>query len=287
MLSDPALAPTLAAAEIAYMVVDSKSGPMVTPLLFSVSDGRMWMVMPTASAKVGAIGRNPSVGVTVRNGPTTVMVQGDARLVDPLKPSTLLASMPEALRSPKAFGGYVGNNLKHLAGLVGPAALAPRTLAAVRPERAAVHGAPDGLWMEGTWPSSDAPRAASSELAGPPALRLVDVPDALGRLTEQTVPVVIGWSTDAGPVGLPGAWDPARRVATVPSDLFARLGAKATGPGCILFDATVGRSLDGKTGMILRGNGRTRTTGDSVEIVVDAQKISWWQGATARTVNVA
>lgn len=285
MLTDPALAPILAGSELAYVVVESKSGPMVTPLLFSVSDGRLWMVMPTASAKVSAIGRHPVIGVTIRSGDTTAIVQGDAHLVDPLKPQSLLASIPEALRSPRAMGGYVGNNLKHLAGMVGPAALAPRTLAAVRPQRVAVDGAAGGLWTKGSWTPADEP-AAGSEVSSP-VLRLVDVPDALGRMTEQTVPVIVGWSTVDGPVGLPGSWDPARNVAQVSADLFARIGALPTGSGCILFDATVGRRLDGKTGMVLRGDGEARKVRDEVEVALDAQRISWWQGATSKTVKVA
>lgn len=287
MLSDPALAPVLAASEIAYVVVESKSGPMVTPLLFSVSDGRLWMVMPTSSAKVSAMGRSPKVGVTIRNGDVTAIVQGDAHLVDPLKPQSLLASIPEALRSPRAMGGYVGNNLKHLAGLVGPAALAPRTLAAVRPQRVAVDGAPGGLWTKGEWASADEAATGSPAPVAKAGLRLVDVPDALGRMTEHTVPVIVGWPTVDGPVGLPGSWDPFRRITTLPTELFQRLGGLASGPGCVLFDATVGRSLDGKTGMVLRGGGTASTVGDTVEINLDAQRVSWWQGATAKTVKVA
>ncbi len=288
MLSDPALAPILAASELAYVVVESKSGPMVTPLLFSVSDGRLWMVMPTASAKISAIGRNPVVGVTIRSGDTTAIVQGDARLVDPLKPQSLLASIPEALRSPRAMGGYVGSNLKHLAGMVGPAALAPRTLAAVRPQRVAVDGgATGGLWTKGAWTPAPVASETPSSAHPQPALRLLDVPDALGRMTEQTLPVIVGWSTATGPIGLPGSWDPAGNVARVSPELFARLGAQPVGPGCILFDATVGRRLDGKTGMVVRGGGSARVVGDALEISVEPSRISWWQGATAKTVKVA
>src|SRR5687767_15009009 len=106
---------------------------MVTPVLFAARDGRIWMVLPRSSAKVAAIGRDALVGVTVSTPAATAVVQGEARVVDPLDPTSLVASLPETLRSPRAAGSYLAGNLAHLPDLLGAGALTPRAMAAVRP----------------------------------------------------------------------------------------------------------------------------------------------------------
>ncbi|MDQ3107400.1 MAG: pyridoxamine 5'-phosphate oxidase family protein, partial [Actinomycetota bacterium] len=181
MLTEPALASILADAELAYLAVETPRGPLVTPLLFTASDDRIWMVMPRSSAKVAAIGRNPFVGLAAGRPDAMVVLQGSAHLVDPLRPQSLLSSLPETLRSPRAMSSYVANNVAHLAGLIGPGALAPRTVAAMRPQRAVTVRGNLPLWSAGTWP--DAPRPGAGR-PNPTELRVVqDVPAAIRSLT--------------------------------------------------------------------------------------------------------
>lgn len=291
MLSSPAVTAALAGSDIAYVVVRSASGPMVTPLLFTAKDGRLWMVMPSSSAKVTAIGHDPRVGVTVRGPAGTAVFQGEARLVDPRHPQSVLGALPEALLSPRAVGSYLADNLRHLAGMVGPAALAPRTLAAVRPARGLVVDdggtiAFDDGWS-GTVPApAAAPASATDERE--PDVDLTEVPAALAAATDREGPVIVGWTTPDGPVGLPATWDPDRQVATLATGLFERTGCLPTSRACVLFDTTVGTKLEDKAGVVLRGAGRatpSAVAGDGTDVTVDTERVSWWRGAESHSVK--
>lgn len=285
VLDRPELAPILDDAPLAYLAVESKSGPMVTPLLFAVRDGRVWMVMPRASAKVDAIGRNAVVGLAAGTPGAMAVVQGSARLVDPMRPQSLVGALPEALLSPRAMTSYVAGNLDHLAGLIGPGVLSPRTAAALRPQRAAAVRAGEALWTTGNWPEG-APPYDDRDLA-PPALPLGRVPSALAGLASSAGDVVVGWSTPSGPVVLPGRWDPEGRSAIVRTDLFTATGCLPQARACILFDGTHGTSLDGKVGLVIRGRGSAHAgAGDETgRLTIRAERFSWWQGDDASSAK--
>ncbi len=288
MLDDPAFAALLAGSDLASLVVGLSSGPLLTPVLFAVRDDRLWMVMPSASAKIRAMGRNPMVGVTVRSPTGVAVMQGTARLVDPLRPSSLVASLPETLLSPRAMGSYVAGNLSHLIGLAGPAALAPRTLAAVRPTSSVtIDDAGHVVGTNGSWPVAGAAPSAGSGTPreDTPELELDHVPGELRRLVDDPCSVIAGWTNANGPVGVPGTWDPERRVVRVQAAVFEQLGSASDTAASILFDATEGTTLAGKAGLVVRGAGSAQVRGGDVELQVAPQRVTWWQGATLRTVD--
>lgn len=293
MLSSPAVTAALGGSDIAYVVVRSASGPMVTPLLFTAKDGRLWMVMPSSSAKITAIGRDAQVGVTVRGSSGTAVFQGEARLVDPLSPQSVLGALPEALLSPRAVGSYVAGNLRHLAGMVGPAALAPRTLAAVRPARGLVVDDGGSIAFEEGWSTTVAAPVAAPRPEADPAQQhpdLAEVPAALAAAVDRTGPVIVGWTTPDGPVALPATWDPERRLATMAPGLFERTGCLPSSRACVLFDTTEGTKLEDKAGVVLRGAGHAHastTTDGATDLDVGTERISWWKGAESHTVKTA
>lgn len=284
-LDDGPLATTLGAGELAYLAVTSKAGPMVTPVLFAASDGRVWMVMPRSSAKLAAIGRDALVGVTVASPAATAVLQGEARVVDPLDPTSLVSSLPETLRTPLAAGSYLADNLQHLPGIVGSAPLTARAIAAVRPGRALVVGATDDVWTDGDWraPANVSPGPAAD---GAAAIDLDGAPPSVLTATEAPTTVIVGWSTPTGPVALPGAWDPVRRVASVRGDVFSACGASAAGEACVLFDLTEATSLDAKAGVVLRGSATAhRRDDDAVDLALSVGRVTWWQGDRSKTVT--
>ena len=284
MLADEPLAPILDAGELAYLAVTSKAGPMVTPVLFAARDERIWMVMPRSSAKIAAIGRDALVGVTVAAPTATAVLQGEARVVDPLDPSSLVSSLRETLLSPRAAGSYLADNLKHLPGLVGSGALTARAMAAVRPERALVVRGTGDVWHTGPWSAAEAP-STDPAADGDAAIDLDDAPPTLLTATERPTPVLVGWSTPTGPVALPGAWDPDRRIASVRRDVFDAAGASSTGDACVLFDLTEGTSLDAKTGVVLRGSATAHGRhDDAVDLALSVERVTWWQGDRSKTV---
>ena len=285
MLGDEPLSPILDAGELAYVAVTSTSGPMVTPVLYASRGGRIWMVMPRSSAKIAAIGRDALVGVTVATPTATAVIQGEARVVDPLDPTSLVSSLPETLLSPRAAGSYLADNLKHLPDLLGAGALTPRAMTAVRPERALVVRGTGDVWSTGDWP--DASRVSPEPAGdGAAAIDLEDAPPSMLTATDRPAPVIVGWSTPTGPVALPGAWDPARRIASVRRDVFDAAGASPSGDACVLFDLTEGTSLDAKAGVVLRGPGHAHDRADdAVDLALTVDRVTWWQGDTTKTVR--
>ena len=169
MLADEPLSSILDAGELAYVAVTSKSGPMVTPVLYAARDDRIWMVMPRSSAKIAAIGRDALVGVTVATPTATAVLQGEARVVDPLDPASLVSSLRETLLSPRAAGSYVAGNLKHLPDLVGSGSLTPRAMTALRPVRALVVRGTGDVWSAGDWPDVATCWTTPPPTASPPS----------------------------------------------------------------------------------------------------------------------
>jgi hypothetical protein len=285
VLDLPELASILDDAPLAYLAVESEGGPMVTPLLFAVRDGRIWMVMPRSSAKVGAIGRNAVVGLAAGAPGAMAVLQGNAHLVDPMRPQSMLGSLSETFLSPRAMTSFVAGNLDHLAGLVGPGVLSPRTAAALRPQRAAAVRAGEPLWTTGNWPGGAPPYGERD--GAPPTLPLGPVPPELAGLVADPADVLVGWSTPTGPVVLPGRWNPEGRHATVRTDLFVATGCLPQARACVLFDATQGTSLDGKVGLVVRGRGSAHEgAGDGIaHLTIRAERYSWWQGEESRSAK--
>jgi hypothetical protein len=260
---------------------------MVTPVLFTVSDGRIWIVLSRSSAKIGAIDRNAIVGLSVGRA----IVQGEARVVDPLDPSSLVSSLGDAARSPAAAGSYLAGNLAHVRDLVGPGITTPRVMAAIRPLRALVAADGTELWMEGRWADDSAdgdPDGSRRDGDGDSdvEVEVEGLPAALAGVTERHGPVVVGWTAMGGPLALPATWDPQGRTATIGAGVFAAAGCAPSGPACVLFDATDGTGLEDKTGVVLRGPAKATTTGAGTEITLATERISWWRGEEAATSRV-
>jgi hypothetical protein len=243
VLHDPSLGELLAGNPLAFVAVTSAHGPMVTPVLCTARDERLWMVVPRSSAKASAIGRDGHVGVTLVTDDAAAVFQGEGRVVDPLDPRSVLAALPEAVRSPLAVASYLRDHLADLVDLIGPDAVKPRVLVAVRPERYLV-----------------VDRASS------------------GR-------ALLGCETPSGPIALPASWDPATKTATVDASLVAATEARTDGPVCVALDA---EEPGTKAGMALRGDASSRSSvaeGATVELVVDTDRITWWNGTTTETVK--
>ena len=278
------LSPILEGGELAYLAVTSKAGPMVTPVLFAARSDRIWMVMPRSSAKLAAIGRDAVVGVTIASPAATAVLQGEARVVDPLDPSSLVSSLAETLLSPRAVGSYLAGNLEHVPDLVTSGPLTARAMAAVRPSRAFVVRGTGDVWTDGPW-SAAAPLSSERAADGAPAIDLDEAPPTLLTATDGPATVQVGWSTPTGPVALPGAWDPVRRIASVRRDVFDAAGAVASGPACVLFDLTDGTALDAKAGVVLRGSATAHgRDDDAVDLALTVERVTWWQGDRSKTV---
>ena len=124
----------LARAPVAYLAVETSSGPHVTPVLFAATPDRLWFGVGRGTLKARAIAKRPAVGVVVADGDVAVAIRGQAALLDRLP-----ASMTELARAPFALPVFATRNALEMAAFardvagqrVQPPALAP---VSVRPE---------------------------------------------------------------------------------------------------------------------------------------------------------
>ena len=124
----------LARAPVAYLAVETSSGPHVTPVLFAATPDRLWFGVGRGTLKARAIAKRPAVGVVVADGDVAVAIRGQAALLDRLP-----ASVTELARAPFALPVFATRNALEMAAFardvmgqgVQPPALAP---VSVRPD---------------------------------------------------------------------------------------------------------------------------------------------------------
>jgi hypothetical protein len=106
----PKVANVLGGASIAYLAVETKSGPHVTPLLFAATPDRVWFGIGRGTLKARVLVKRPAVGVVVPGADASVAIRGEATLLDRL--SVLPA---ELARAPFALPAYASRNALEMA----------------------------------------------------------------------------------------------------------------------------------------------------------------------------
>jgi len=106
----PKVARVLAGASVAYLAVETSSGPHVTPLLFAATPDRLWFGIGRTTLKARALGRRPAVGVVVPGSESSVAIRGEATLLDRLPPSAA-----ELARAPFALPAFASRNAFEMA----------------------------------------------------------------------------------------------------------------------------------------------------------------------------
>lgn len=285
MLDD--LTPALNESAHVYISIRTRSGPHVTPELFTVSAGRILCLTSAATLKAKLLRADPVVGLTAYAGTTAVAAAGSAEVLDPASPSSVLQSPLLAAAAPAGVGRFVRDNAAELAGaaadffagrLGGP--LPPhRVIIAITPTAVAVVDA-DDLRTSTGW--TEAPEATPH---GEP--ELVDAPEHLASLAAAG-PAVAGWVRhDGAPLALPVVWDPSTTTARLPAALFETCGASDESPACVTFDTWTGLGPSGKQGIMLRGSGRATVDGTIASLALDVRKATYWDGIETATTELA
>ncbi len=106
----PKVASVLGRASIAYLAVETSSGPHVTPLLFAATPDRLWFGIGRGTLKARALRKRPAVGVVVPGANASVAIRGEATLLDRLP-----ASPAELARAPFALPAYAFRNSLEMA----------------------------------------------------------------------------------------------------------------------------------------------------------------------------
>jgi hypothetical protein len=285
------LTSTLAGAEHVYLAVRTKSGPHVTPELFTTSGGQIVCLTSAVTLKAKLLRRDPVVGLAAFGGTGAAIAAGTATVVDPASPATIADAPLAAVAAPLGVARFVRDNVAELSGaaldaLVGRLGrpLPPhRVLVAVVPTAVAVLEVHELTVSEG-WTSS--PPAPDDDDHDDEGLDVDALPDDVQRLV-RTGDAVVGWLTDDGaPLALPVRWDADDGVATVPSALFEACGAAPRSPACVTLDTWTGYGPSGKQGVMLRGDGVARTEDAVTRLVLDATRATRWDGVETETTDL-
>ena len=296
-LDEPELAAVLAADGHGYLAVEARSGPHVTPHAVVALAGRLWLATPHDSLKAKVVRKRDGVGLLVESDAGTVVVRGSAAVLDAADPTGLVRNAAHTLLSGPAMAAYAVKNGGEVVGMVrdalgarlGADLLTRRVLVAVEPATVVLADA-DGVrrWGRSRPTDVDEPLDGGDETAladlGLPDLD--DVPDGPAALPAAAGPVVLGWATADGPVALPAHWDPGTATAAVDAALWQAVDALPEGAACLTFDESVDVGASGKRGLIVRGTGEAVRDGGRVLVALGAQRVTWWQGSAAETVDV-
>jgi hypothetical protein len=274
LLQDPSVARVLRGAAVAggggvaYLGVEARRGPHVTPHRFTAAAGQIWIVAPDRALKVRALRKRPRAGVLVRgHGGRGVVLTGTAE-IHSLRtpdesvraafhlPSIAVAGASFAARNVREMAGYA----RDLLALTRGSMPLDRVLIAIRPDSATVLDAPSASDVGGLgeyW---------SGIAEGLPS----DVAPLLATAGE----AVLGLSTPNGPLPLPARWDPSGARIRVPAAALETFGLPSEAPASLTLDHSVGGRPSGFRGVVVQGPGAVR--GDTVTLT--PRTVSWWQG---------
>ena len=290
-LDESDYADVIGASELCYLAVATKTGPHVTPTVFTYSSGRVWILTPRSSLKARRLSRRSQAGVLFRSGDRSVMVAGRATVLDPARlwlPEDLL----ERARALPALGRYVVDQRETLGGFLSGSMsslndLNPveRVLVSVAPEAALLVERGEVLTRRGGRPDPDGePDDADPTQHRGAAFDLHEVPDSIAALaTGRRIRAVLAVEAPWGPLALPAHWHGERSLASVPTGL---LGNFTEGDVGLCLDADDGPDLDDKEGMLVRGRGRViGSQGGYAAVEIEQDKTTVWRGVDTKTVD--
>jgi hypothetical protein len=109
-LWSPKVVSAVGGASVAYLAVETSSGPHVTPLLFGATPDRLWFGIGRGTLKARALAKRPAVGVVVPGQDASVAIRGEATLLDRLP-----ASLAELARAPFGLPAFAARNVLEMA----------------------------------------------------------------------------------------------------------------------------------------------------------------------------
>lgn len=260
----PEIGEVLTAASTCYLAVASPSGPHVTPARFAVLGDRLWSLVGSSSVKATSLKKRPVVSVTATAGKDSIVVQGQAVVIDPTDPIGALRALSELSLLSPALLKYLVRNVTEVTtwlraiagGLTKGTAGGMPSVVAVRPEGGALFRdgelVPLGRWLDRR--TSVAPREAEGS------------------------PAVLGWSNEQGVVALPVRWN--GETARVSRALAELVEADMISDAALTFDRA-----DDMRGVMMRGKGELVPAEDLLELRLDTEKITYWDGTETGTVT--
>jgi hypothetical protein len=296
-LSDSVVEEIASEAPFAHVAVETARGPHVTPVLYALAGDRLWFTVPRGTLKARVLAKRSRAGILLQAGGVSVVMAGEAKLLDPLRPLSWASRPWESALAPLAIQTFSARNSRELLGFAldrsrMPAQSFPPNLllAGYEPRRVAVVRGEEVESRRGRWrfearkrgsPSAGARRSSRGTL--PP---LEGIPREVAELPRRRGPAVVGWPASGTPLALPAAWDPDSARAAVSGDLIALTGIAGEAAACIAFDAAEGHRPTGKRGVMLRGRGSVARGGNVTEVSIQPERVTYWLGFETGTISV-
>lgn len=298
-----------------HIASSTRSGPHVTPMVFAVAGGRIWVTTSRGSVKARAWRIDPRVAGMVRADEATVVVfTGSVTTYDLLDPQSWSRSVRESPLIGVAAARFTAKNARFFAGYAVDAHRVPlawtppgRVFAELRIERSAVLD--DGrvsAWGEWGDRVIGIERFRASRTGGAP---LGGLPAAVRDRLGESGTGVLALQTDDGPVALPARW------AVEGSALYAVLEAETLELAEPTTGVAVSLEIDraswwrarAMVGAMVRGDGEvavirelasgersaTRIVGlsgldssDAALVRIRPRSLVWWRGWASGTVAV-
>lgn len=100
--------------QLGYLVVSGRRGPIATPAFFGISGERYWIVARRQTAKVRSLVTCDRASLLMSVQGSWKLVTGHARVVDPLRPSSLFHALPDLVCAPGGLLDHVRANRRSL-----------------------------------------------------------------------------------------------------------------------------------------------------------------------------
>ena len=297
---------------LCHLAASTAAGPHLTPVVYAVDGGRLWITTARHSVKATAWRRDPGTAGLIRAGARAVAFRGRVRTYDALDLSSWPGAAASAPRLASAAARFSLRNARFFAGYAVDARRVPfswsppgRVFAEIRLEAGRLLDLEEGevvaAW--GPWHEGTRYRSAFAPLPRAPGLdRRVpkEVREGLGERGDATLAL----EGEGGLVALPIAW---RRVATegahegrLPESIARLAGGRGSAPAAMTVDHASTWRASAMKGMSLQGTAELfspaettrgrRALGARVgpgEVLARLRpvRIVWWDGWSSGTVR--
>jgi hypothetical protein len=318
----PAARAVLAGGTLCHVAVPAPwlPGPHLTPVVFCLDGGRLWLTTSRSSVKARAWREDPTVAGLVASGDRVVVFRGRVQTFDALDPFTWPAATLAGPRLARAAARFTAKNARFFAGYAVdsrrvPLAWTPPGRVFVEIRMTAARVLVGGEITEG-WGQWEMGASFRRRFDRPPRARGIDVkvPGTVRRAVGSAGDGALALQPDGGGLSvLPASW---RRVAsegvyeaTLPRSVLALAGISGEGRvprASLTLNDVPGWRASRMTGMLLQGRAeifapsealrgsrevrRRLTPGagkDAALVRVRPVRAVWWQGWTSATVRAS
>jgi hypothetical protein len=297
------------AGEFCHVAAGTQRGPHLTPLVFAISDGRLWLTTSRRSVKARAWRTNTRVAGLVRDGERSVSFAGTVTTYDALDPNSWQRSIARSPALARASVRFTQKNARFFAGYALDARHVPlswtppgRVFVEIRVERAVlVHGgqvrASFGPVVDGAIASKRAFRRSP-----PRPDAFAELPPDLSNDLAFDREGVLAFDDGSDVVVVPARWveDEGRLWVSASRHVVAAMaGANGSGRCALVVERPSWWRAKRMMGAMLQGRGtvfdpaqvgsgsrsiqdRIARTGDDpasvVAIRVEPDRVVWWRG---------